>query len=332
MTASVNTSAQLQHPIGAKGRFTLRLPSGSVAIRGTDTDTATVRDMTGRPLSDRFEIVTGQDSLELSLRPRFGITIAVGSRSIGSGPSPELEVELPRTADLTIDTASADVRATGMTGPKRFRTASGDLSLEAIGGELEIEAVSGDIRIDTDAAVNLRGRSISGDMRLRAARLGKLEMTTTSGDLHIDAEMAGSGPYSIKSISGDVTLVARAGLEVEAHTITGDLSSGVAHRIDTTPGRKLLIVGKPVATLSFKSVSGDLEVVEPRDQARAERPAPATPSAPGASAVPAPPAPPVAPVEADPSDAVRLGILQALERGELSVEDASRQLTALEEG
>ena len=90
-------------------------------------------------------------------------------------------------------------------------------------------------------------------------------MSTTSGDIHLDAALSGDGPFAIKSISGDCTIVARAGLQVEAQTITGDLSSRLAHRTETRPGRKILIVGKPVATLIFNSVSGDLSVVEARD-------------------------------------------------------------------
>ncbi len=335
MTAGTNAASQLQHPIGAKGRFVLRLPSGSVTIQGTDGDVVRVRDTTGRTLADAFEIATGDGSLELAARHRVGFSIAIGNLGFGDH-SPELAVELPRGAEVSVDTASADVLTRGLLGFKRFHTASGDLTLDATAGELEIEAVSGDTRIEADGALQVRARSISGDFRLRGPKLGRFEMSTTSGDIQVDAEMAGSGPYAIKSISGDVRLVARAGIQIEAQTITGDLSSAVAHRTETQPGKKLLIVGRPVATLTFKSVSGDLEIVEPREQVATDRSA--TPAAPSKSisvdapAAPTPPAPPTPLAAPDPSEAARMQILQALERGQLSVEDASRQLSALEEG
>jgi hypothetical protein len=319
MTASTNTASELEHPIGVRGRFVLRLPSGTIAIRGTDGEVARIRDMTGRPLNERFEILAGNGSLELAARQRVGLSIAIGSHSFG-GPSPDLSIEVPRGVTVNVDTASADVHGHGLTGPKRFHTASGDLTIEATAGELEIEAVSGDTRIVADGSLQVRARSISGDFRLRAPKLDRFEMSTTSGDIQLDAEMAGSGPYSIRSISGDVTVVARAGLQVEAQTITGDLSSRLAHRTETLPGRKLLVVGRPVATLTFKSVSGDLEVVEPRERAATDRSAAAAPQASEVAKV------------ADPPEAARMQILQALERGEMSVDDASRQLSALEEG
>jgi hypothetical protein len=349
MTASVNTGSQLEHPIGPTGRFVLRVPSGEITIHGTDGDVARVREVGGRVLGERFDIVTGEGSLEVVAKQRFGITIGIGSLSFG-GSSPELEIDVPRGATVTVETASADVLAHGLVGPKRFRTASGDLTLDAVGGELELDAVSGDTRVEADGTLEVKSRSISGDFHLRAPKLTRFEMTTTSGDVHLDAAMAGGGPYSIKSISGDCTIVARSGLQVEAQTITGDLSSRLAHRTETRPGRKLLIVGKPVATLIFHSVSGDLEIVESRDGVATDLdtapPSEHSVDAPAAPTPPAPPTPPMAPpvpptapaaatgatVPADAAEAARLGILQALERGDLDVEDAMKQLAALEEG
>jgi DUF4097 and DUF4098 domain-containing protein YvlB len=212
-----------------------------------------------------------------------------------------------------------------------FRTASGDLALDGIAGDLQVEAVSGDVRVEARGALDVKAKSISGDFRLRGPRLGRFEMATTSGDVHIDAELSGKGPFSIKSISGDVTIVSRAGLRVEAQTVTGDIHSGVAHRIESSPGRKLVVIGKPGATLAFKSVSGDLEVVEPRDAAAGDEVFPETqgraaPTMPSASAA----------RDEDPADdrsaAERLDILKALERGEIDVETATARLAALEEG
>jgi DUF4097 and DUF4098 domain-containing protein YvlB len=313
MTATVNSGAELEHRIGANGRFALRLPAGSVAISGTAGDVARVRDRTGRSLADRFEIAAGSGSLELTAKHRFGITLAIGSYGFGAGPAPELEVEVPRGAAVEIDGASAEVEGRDLVGPKQFRTASGDLVLHAIAGGLEIGAVSGDVQIDADGQLDLRARTISGDFKLRAPSLRRCEIGTTSGDVHLDAAMSGPGPFGIKSISGDATIVSRSGLQVEAQTITGDLASSVAHRIESSPGRKLLIVGHPAATLTFKSVSGDLRIVEPRDQPAAPRSVGSETEAP------------------DASEAARLEILHDLERGTITVDVAAERLAALEE-
>ena len=340
MTASVGSTAELQHPIGSNGRFALRLPSGTVSIVAVDGTVARVRDMSNRPLADRFQITTGSDSLELVVRNRFNITFQIGN--IGNGtPSAELVVELPRGTRVAVDTASADVSATGLTGPGRYRTASGDLILQDVGGNLEVEAVSADVRIEAITPIDIVGRTISGDAVIRAPRLNRFEMNTTSGDIRVDADLSGKGPYAVKSISGDVTLVARGGIEVEATTVTGDLSSALQHRTGSGPGRKLLIVGKPTATLTFKSVSGDLSIVEPRDAAMPMPPlAPARPHAPAAPASVMPAFADEGAADDDDDDedgevdgdaeAERLEILRALERGEIDVETAMARLATTE--
>ena len=341
----IAADAKLQHEIGRAGRFALRLPAGEVSITAVDGDVATVRALDGRPLEERFDITRGDGSLELVVRNRLGITLAIGDFSIGGG-SAELAVELPRGTRVAIDTASADVSVTGIAGPGRYRTASGDLILQDVAGNLEIEAVSADVRIEATAPIELAGRTISGDVAVRAPRLTRLEFTTTSGDLRVDAELNGKGPYSIKSISGDVMLVGRAGLQIEAQTVTGDLVTDLQHKTETSSGgRRVLIVGKPVATLAFKSVSGDLRVDEPRDavrpmsqgamEASMSMNQPSSSGSPDASSsmpafageargsdAPAPSSPA--------ADAARLEILKALERGEIDVETATARLMLVE--
>lgn len=330
MTGIATDAAELQHPIGRSGRFALRLPAGEVSITAVDGNVAKVRDLGGRSLADRFDIAATDGSLELTVRNRLGITLAIGDFSIGGG-SAELAVELPRGTRVAIDTASADVSVTGITGPGRYRTASGDLILQDVAGNLEVEGVSADIRIEATAPIELTGRTISGDVVIRAPRLTRFEYTTTSGDLRVDAELSGKGPYSIKSISGDVMLVGRAGLQIEAQTVTGDLMTDLQHRTESGNGRRVLIVGKPVATLAFKSVSGDLRVDEPRDAVRPMTPA-GTPDA--SSSMPAfagESRSGDAPTPSTPAaEAARLEILKALERGEIDVETATERLMTVE--
>ena len=327
MTAPTNTGAEISHQIGSTGRFTLRVPSGEVRIHGTGSDTARVRDRSGRSLSDRFEIGLADGSLELVARKRFGLTLSIDRHQWGSG-SADLDVEVPAHAFVVIDTASGDITTSGLVGSQRYRTASGNLVLEATGGDLDLDAVSGDVRIDATGVLDLCGKTISGDLRVRAPRLSRFDMATTSGNMQLDAQLAGKGPFSIKTISGDVTLVARGDLQVEAQTITGDLVSEVSHRRESLPGRKLLVIGRPGPTLAFKSVSGDLQIVEAREQQVTDMTDTDFPGRPGGSE-PTPESP-----AADPTDsagAKRLEVLRALERGEINVDAATERLAALEE-
>ena len=331
MTAQTNAAAELSHQIGPTGRFVLRFPSGDIRIRGTESDVVTVRERNGRNLAERFEIGLENGSIELVARKRFGITFAIDHHQWGAG-TPYLDIEVPVRAEIVIDTASGDVKAHGLVGSQRYRTASGDLGLQASGGEIELDAVSGDVRIDATAALGIVGKTISGDLRVRAPRLTRFDIATTSGDMQLDAPLAGKGPFSIKTISGDVTLVARGDIQVEAHTITGDLVSEVSHRRESSPGRKLLVIGRSGPVLAFKSVSGDLQIVEAREQQVTDMTDTEFPGRPGGSE-PTPESPAAdLPTSQGSTAATSLEILRALERGEIDVDAATERLAALEEG
>ena len=152
-------------------------------------------------------------------------------------------------------------------------------------------------------------------------------MGTTSGDIWLDAEMAGDGPFALRSISGDVTIVGRSGFRVEAETITGDLSSELRAqaRVDARPegpDRR-----PPWADArSSAPCPGDLQIVQPRD------------AAPEALTPPTPPKPPSPPPPrrgarrrlAD-VESTRLEILRELERGDITVAEATDRLARLDE-
>lgn len=325
MSRTTGHATTLEHAIGPRGRFTLRQASGEIAIKGVEGGSVRVRSLDGESLGDQFSIETGDGFLELRQRDQFSL----GRLSLRIGASPEIAVEVPHGATISVESASAEIVASDLDGTKRFRTASGELRLSRLAGALDVETVSGDIDLDGQAPLDLAMKSISGDIHVRVPKLKRLEMGTTSGDLWLDAELAGDGPFAIRSISGDATIVGRSGFKVEAETITGDLSSELAHQRESMPGRKVLIVGRPGPTLGFRSVSGDLQIVQPRDAARESFPEPpVAASAPAGPGAPAPGAP--ADSSADIDDA-QLEILRELERGDISVAEATNRLGRLDE-
>lgn len=316
MTRAETAATTIEHQIGPRGRFVLRQAAGEVSVHGVEGDRIRVRSMDERSLAEQFDIEIGDGFVELRQRERIGL----GVKLLGRGGSPEITVDVPHGASVSIETASADIEATDLSGTKQFRTASGEISLQRLAGPVDIQSVSGDVDLDGQAPIELALRSVSGDARIRVPRLRRLDATTTSGDLWLDGELAGDGPFALRTISGDVTIVARTGFRVEAESITGDLSSELPAKRESTAGRKILIVGRPGPTLSFRSVSGDLEIVHARDAA----PTPAAINVPEPPVVPQRPEPPVD------GDAKRLEILRDLERGAITVAEATHRLGILD--
>jgi putative adhesin len=320
MTTTANQhGTSIEHRIGPRGRFLLRQSSGEISIRGVEGDAARVRSLDDRALGDLFTVELRDDALELRQIEKLGFGI------FGRREGAELEIEVPHGASVSIETASADVQGTDLSGEKRFRSASGDVDLARMAGKVDVETVSGEVKLAGSAPIDLIGRTVSGDMQVRVPSLRGLEMGTTSGDIELDAQLTGDGPFAIRSISGDVRIVGRSSFRVEAESVTGDLSSDVPGKRDSMPGRKVLVIGRQGPTLTFRSVSGDFHVKQPRDLAPE--------SAPDAPAAPEPPAPPSKPAgsKATEAETARLDILRQLERGDIDVAEATARLTSLDE-
>ena len=341
MTAA--TTGQVAHPIGAEGIVSIRVRDGDVRIRAVDGDMLRVREASARDFESRFDIVLGDGSA--SLLDRTGRADGWTSRH---GGSPELEIELPPRAHLVVETVSADIKAEGLIADQRYQTTSGDITLRAVSGGMVIEAVSADLDIRATGESQVTARTVSGDIELRAGTLRGLDVTTTSGDVSVAGRLAGTGPFAIETVSGDAQLAPAGDVRIEMATMSGDMHSELDGHIEGGRGHRTLSIGSTGPLVTFRSMSGDLNIVRPVAVAAPVAPAPPAPPAPAAE--PAPPLPPVAlTAELDAADSddsapprngaivaayedARLGVLRALERGEIDVTEAERRFAALDGG
>ncbi|HEX3264514.1 MAG TPA: DUF4097 family beta strand repeat-containing protein [Candidatus Limnocylindrales bacterium] len=320
MKTLTDSSVTIDHQIGPRGRVTLRGTSGEISLRGVEGDHVRVKADDEKAFRDRFSVELGKDSLDVNQNEKLGFGI------FGRGESVDLTVEVPHGATVKIETQSGDIAATDLSGSKSFRTASGEVILKRLAGPVEVETVSGDLEIEGQAPIDLKARTVSGDVDIQVPVLRRLDLGTTSGDMGIDADLKGEGPFALRTISGDVHFVVRSGVKIEAETITGDLSSDLDSKRESGLGRKVMVVGRPGATLSFRSVSGDLRAAKPRTAAPPLEETAMTESATGDQA-----AATQAQTDSADADAKRLEILRSLERGEISVAEAGEQLGALDE-
>ena len=313
--------ATIDHQIGARGRLIVRQASGEIIIRGVEGDRVRVEADDAKTFRERYYDrgrqglagdPPGREARLRDLRPRR---------------ERRPEIEVPHGANVSIETQSGDIEARDLDGSKSFRTASGEIVLQRLSGAVEVETVSGDLEIEGPAPLDLKGRTVSGDVELRVPMLRRMDLGTTSGDMQIDAELRGDGPFAIRTISGDVQIVGRTGIRIEAETITGDLSSDLPSKRESQLGRRVIVVGRPGPTLSFRSVSGDLHVAEPRDAAPILKETPMDENEGGTTTDAAA----TETASGGDADARRLDILRRLERGEISVAEAGDRLGELDE-
>jgi hypothetical protein len=333
MTATNDTRAAFEHPIGSRGRLTIRLASAELRLRAGGDDRVIVRTPDGRAFPDRLIIEPVDGGLTIRDKEAFGLGFALGRRTV------QLDIQVPADAEIGIDSASGWVETDGVRGAQRIGTVSGEVRLRRASGAIELTAVSGDATVDLDGAATLTVRSVSGDLEVRGGRIDALRLATTSGDIRIDSELATGADHSIESLSGDVELVTPGGIRVEARTVSGDLTTDRPHRTEGRMGRRTLIVGDGAIRLAFRSVSGDLRIHD-RPAGRPTMPtAPIPPTEPTPPRAPTlPPAPGRSPVATQASHATepavddeRMTILRSLERGEIDVAAAMARLAELDE-
>lgn len=275
----------------------------------------------------------------------------------------DISIEIPRAIGgrVTVHTASGDVQTEDVASEIALNTASGDVRVARASGTLTVQTASGDVDIK-DARGHLRARSASGDVRVTSSQIEGFDVQTASGDLLLDALLTGDGHCSAQTASGDVRLTLRrpAGEAEPSANLAFHTLSGDAHV--SPPFRKIerrrwqAGSGEGGPRIEVTTASGDLSAgFAAVDGAFAPAPSPATfpvesfptpPAAPAPPVAPTPPAAPPAPEargesglaasDASPEGApltphvedVRQAVLEAVERGEIDIEEALRRLEA----
>jgi hypothetical protein len=213
-------------------------------------------------------------------------------------------IEAPVMTNLKIKTVSAHVEAKGFEGDVRIKTVSGSHNLANLTGEIELDSVSGEIE-----AHNLTGNAdvntVSGRIRLNDGSFPTLRAKTVSG--RIEAETAlENGPYYFNTVSGSIKLVAPEGTncEVYAKGVSGRFYTDLnISRSDIGNRSWFVRVGEGGTEVRMKTVSGRMSLVSSWD-VKGSRPG-----------------------EKHMSRKDREGVLTKLSEGELSVEEALKELS-----
>lgn len=207
-------------------------------------------------------------------------------------------VQVPPACSLHISGVSNSASIEGVQGDLTLSTISGDVQLGELSGALKISSVSGDGQASRLSG-SLELDTVSGDVSFRDSQFESLQASTVSGDLQFHTALQ-AGPYKIKSVSGDVSLhlPAEAACTIQSDSLSGDVHCNlpVTSRKHSAHHKRLEVQGGGVI-VTHSSVSGDLHVFAPQ---------PASGNA-GAN---------------EAASADHMPVLERVERGELSVQEA----------
>lgn len=231
----------------------------------------------------------------------------------------DYKVKVPHQCQVSTSMVSGETTVVGVHDTLKLSTVSGDATIEDIAGKISLNSVSGDIAASAlrgDVAVN----TVSGDVMIQASDLSALRGNTVSGDIRAETPLADDGHYAFSSVSGDLRLTVPPETRCTAKlsTLSGDLRVTLPHEVveDHRTTKVYKINGGGVAC-GLNSVSGDMRIMA--KEAAREEPAKVT-----EEAIPA-----TAERPASPAFSKRMEILQAIESGELTVQEGLARLQDL---
>ena len=252
----------LEHRFHTPGPIELdvSVPSGEIVVETVDGEESTVVLEGNERALDNAVVDFDGTRLSVSMRNRgpLGFTIEIGDISFGSGSGGKLNVRVtvPHASRAALDTASADMRLRGRFAGLETKSASGDLVVDGVvEGNAQVKTVSGDARL-AHVGGSLQMQSVSGDLRVQSVG-GSLTAKSVSGDVR--AESLHEGEATLQSVSGDIHLGIAEGtnVDVDANSVSGDLSSDVPLGADPTG----VHTGGPTLVVRGKTVSGDFKLV-----------------------------------------------------------------------
>jgi hypothetical protein len=258
-------------------RLRIRNPAGMITVDAVEGNRTTVEleslrdDDATREAIERATVEAYGNDVRVEVGEIKGFGIGAVTIMFGRTPQVGVRIRCPEGAELDCTTAAANLKASGRLGDVEVKSASGDVSVDAVGA-LRVQSASGDVRaggVDGEARI----QTVSGDVRLGPVT-GQISATLVSGDFQADEGQSDvavktvsgdqrvgavrQGQIRLQSVSGDVQLGVRPGtrLQIDASSTSGDISS----EFDVTDRPSEHPSGLE-ARLQVKTVSGDVNIV-----------------------------------------------------------------------
>jgi hypothetical protein len=291
----------------APARLSVSNIRGSVEIHTGEDDviqvTAIKQSHSGDEKRTRIEIIQEADGTVKAAThfPDGGWNWLLGSQPC----EVDYVVKAPRQCSLKLNGVSNTVLAKGFEGAASVNSISGEITLRDMKGSVQIHTISGDANGERISG-SLKLDTVSGDVTLKESMLSSIKANTISGDIRIHTPLT-DGHYDFKSVSGQVCLSMPPDTHctAELHSVSGDLVSTfpVTEHSRQHESQTVSVQGGGVE-ISMHSVSGDLSLESDGE------------------------IPPVPELLKTVSSEERRAVLERLERGEMTVDEALGQLHA----
>jgi hypothetical protein len=235
----------------------VQVPIGDIDVETIDGDESFVTVTGGEKTLAQMRVALEGRKLIVAMKGKhpFGISISIGDFNFfQSSGGLHIKAKVPHSSLASITTASGDTKLRGRYATLNSKSASGDLVVTGeIEGDANVKTVSGDVRLGNIGG-DLRGTTVSGDV-MAASIGGSAELKSVSGDVRFDSVRKGT--VTVQSVSGDIDVGVAPGtnLDVDAGSVSGDLTSEVP--LGSEPGGAS---DGPTLVVRGKTISGDFRV------------------------------------------------------------------------
>lgn len=293
--------------VGAGAALRLNNPSGTVTILGGTEGQIQVQAAKQGADEDRAntEIVFQQDGDRLHVETRS---------HAHRGCSVRYEVRVPVRCDVEARTASGAVHAENLNGTISLESASGAITGIEIEGQTQLHAASGHINVERLSG-SLEVHNASGNVVVRDSHVNSFVAHSASGDVEMHSPLSPGGTYIAHLASGSFRLFvpATTGAHVSLHTASGRAQSSLPNTITRVErGYWAGDIGGGGAHIEAHTASGSLSI---EAQGEAAGSVPQTESTSTEASV----------------YSSTTAVLEALQRGELTLDDAMSRLAAMEQ-
>ncbi|WP_251076774.1 DUF4097 family beta strand repeat-containing protein [Streptomyces benahoarensis] len=258
---------EIDEPVGA---LEIRVCGGAVNVVGSAEEgpaRVEIGEVTGEPLTVSLE--DGTLSIGYDNPPWKGPwkeLFTFLQRKAWREHGAVVSVTVPAATRVDVGVVGATAVLTGIAGPTRVRTVSGDSTLVGLTGEVRAETVSG--RVEAQGVTGgLRFHSVSGDLTVLDGGAATVQADSVSGDMVLDLDPSDRGAdIQLTSVSGEVAirLPEPADTRVEAGTTSGTVSNAFdTLRVGGRWGAKNIsgTLGSGTGRLKATTVSGGLALL-----------------------------------------------------------------------
>lgn len=198
-------------PIDPDARVEIDVISGSIRVTGWDRNEIVIRGTVGDDV-EALEVSGSGDRISIDL----DIPESWGSRH--KDIDADLEISVPAGIRLEVETISASIDGSELTGTAKLETVSGSVGLSGALERAAIETVSGSIQVD-GGQTRIETESVSGSIILKGVA-ESIEAATVSGTIEVTADAVDQARF--ESVAGRIefrgSLKAGARLDAEIHS------------------------------------------------------------------------------------------------------------------